>query len=141
MQFKERLFHAILFEVGAITVSAIAVLLLSNTHLNKALGVGVLMASIAMLWNFVFNYFFDQWATGERENRSVKLRIFHSLSFEAGLLLFTIPVIAYFLQLTWLQALLADIGLTLLIMLYAFFFNWGYDLLRIKVLAWRQQTC
>ncbi|TCJ98773.1 putative membrane protein [Volucribacter psittacicida] len=133
MPLKERIFHAILFEIGAISVSALAVMLTGQATAQTAFTTTFLIGTIAMFWNFVFNYFFDKWATGKREQRSVKLRIFHTLSFEGGLLLFTIPVIAYFLQLTWLQALLADIGLTLLITVYAFFFNWGYDLLRVKV--------
>ena len=101
MKFKERLFHAILFEIGA-----------------------VLVTSFAMLT--------ADMGEGKREDRSVILRIFHTVSFEAGLLIATIPMIAYALNLTLWQALVTDIALTVLITLYGFLFNLAYDHLRLK---------
>lgn len=41
-------------------------------------------------------------------------------------------MIAYLLNLTLWQALLADIGLTILITVYALIFNWIYDNIRLK---------
>ncbi|WP_341535422.1 chlorhexidine efflux transporter [Glaesserella parasuis] len=50
------------------------------------------------------------------------------------LLLFTIPVVAYLLNLSLWHAFLVDIGLSLLIMLYTLVFNWLYDITRVKFL-------
>lgn len=99
------------------------------------MGVGILMAAMAMVWNLVFNSVFDKIFTAPRETRGLGLRVFHTLAFEGGLLLATVPLIAHFLQLTLWQAFWADVGLTLLITVYALFFNWIYDHARLKFVA------
>ena len=113
MKFKERLFHAILFEIGAVLVTSFAMLTADLGEAHAAWG-------------------FDKIFLGKREDRSVILRIFHTVSFEAGLLITTIPMIAYALNLTLWQALVTDIALTVLITLYGFLFNLAYDHLRLK---------
>lgn len=136
MQLKERVLHAVIFEIGAVAVSTIAVLLASSTVAGgTALGVSVIMATIAMVWNFVFNYGFDKVFTAPREARSLAFRVFHTLFFEAGLVIFTIPVLAVMLGLSLWQAFWADVGLTVLITVYAFIFNWLYDHVRLKFVA------
>ncbi len=132
MTFFERIFHSILFEVGAVSLSTIAVLMIGSVNVGAAIGTGGIMAVIAMLWNFCFNYVFDKFFTGQREERSLPLRLFHTLSFEGGLLIISVPLIAHMLHFTLWQAFWTDIGLTLLITLYALIFNWSYDLLRVR---------
>lgn len=135
MTLKERVFHAVLFEIGAVTVSTVAVLIISPNLGGTALGVSVLMAMIAMVWNFVFNSLCDKIFTAPRETRGLGFRICHTLLFECGLLVASIPMIAHFLRLTLWQAFMADIGLTVLITLYALAFNWLYDNMRVKFVA------
>lgn len=132
MTLKERLLHSALFEIGAVGVSTIAMLLVSPEKGSTALGVGVLMSVVAMVWNLIFNSIFDKIFTAPRETRGIVIRILHTVMFECGLLIATVPMIAYFLQLTLWQALMADIGLTILIMIYALIFNWIYDNVRLK---------
>ena len=112
----------------------IAVLLVGDFTVEAAAGTGITISVMAMMLNFFFNYVFDKFATGKREERSLKLRILHTVCFECTLLLFTIPVVAYLLDLSLWHAFLADIGLRLLIMLYALVFNWLYDITRVKFL-------
>ncbi|OOF63001.1 hypothetical protein BKL51_08955 [Rodentibacter sp. Ppn85] len=132
MTLKERLLHSALFEIGAVGVSATVMLLVSPEKGGAALGVGILISLVAMAWNLIFNSIFDKIFTAPRETRGLGMRIFHTVMFEGGLLVATIPMIAYFLQLTLWQALMADIGLTILIMVYALIFNWIYDNVRLK---------
>ncbi|MFA9487659.1 MULTISPECIES: PACE efflux transporter [unclassified Mannheimia] len=134
MSLNERLFHSVFFEMGAITVATILVKLFSNTDTSSAIGVGIVMAMMAMVWNFVFNFGFDKAFTAPRETRGLGLRVFHTISFEAGLLVFTIPVLAYLLGLSLWHAFLADVGLTIVITVYALIFNYLYDHLRLKVI-------
>lgn len=135
MTLKERIFHSVLFEIGAVSVATAAVVLVSPEKGSTALGVGILMAAIAMAWNFIFNSIFDRIFIAPRETRGLGLRIFHTLTFECGLLFVTVPLIAHFLELTLWQALLADIGLTVIITVYALIFNWIYDNVRLKFVA------
>ena len=128
---KECLFHAVLFEILAIFISVLAVKL-TTTHQTVAVTLMIVLISlIAVVWNFIFNWLFDRIFTDAREQRTLRLRAFHTLTFEGGLLLFTLPVVAYMLQISWWNAFLTDIGLTLLIVIYTFFFNWAYDHLRL----------
>lgn len=135
MSGKERVLHALIFEIGAVCLSAAVVLLFSDMGAHLALGLGVVMSVMAVLWNFVFNCLFDKVFTKPRQTRSLGVRLLHTISFEGGLLIFTIPVVAYMLKLTLWQALLADVTLTVLITLYALVFNFVYDHWRLKVFA------
>lgn len=127
----ERIFHAVLFEVLAIVLSIVAVKLVTSHQTTDITIVIILISFIAVLWNLVFNWIFDRFFTGAREQRSFKLRTFHTLMFEGGLLIFTLPLVAYVLDVDWITAFWTDIGLTLLIIVYTFFFNWAYDHLRL----------
>ncbi len=135
MSAKERVCHALIFEIGAVCLSAVVVLLFSDVGAYSALGLGIIMSLMAMLWNFVFNCLFDKVFIKPRQTRGLGVRLLHTISFEGGLLIFTIPVVAYMLKLTLWQALLADVSLTVLITLYALVFNFVYDHWRLKVFA------
>lgn len=134
MSKKERLFHAILFEILAILISILAVKLISHYPTTETTLIIVLISLIAVIWNMLFNWIFDLFFTAPRETRKIPLRIFHTIAFEGGLLLFTLPMIVYILNISWLEAFIMDIGLTLLILIYTFFFNLGYDHIRIVVI-------
>lgn len=131
MSTSERVFHAILFELLAILISILALKLVSDNQVGRLTTVVILISVIAVGWNFVFNWVFDRFFTAPREMRSVMLRVAHTLSFEGGLLLFTVPLMAVMLNVDWLTAFLMDIGLTLLILVYTFFFNLIYDHVRL----------
>lgn len=49
MTFFERIFHSILFEIGAVSLSTVAVLMIGSVNVGAAIGTGVIMAIIAML--------------------------------------------------------------------------------------------
>lgn len=133
MQLKERILHAVLFELGAMLVGALAIMIFGG-EAHTAFGLGIAIALVTMVCNFVFNWLFDKLFTGKREERGALFRLFHTVSFEASLLFATVPLIAYALALNLWQAFLADIGLTLVVMVYTFFFNWIYDHLRLRFL-------
>ncbi|ASK26423.1 PACE efflux transporter [Neisseria chenwenguii] len=132
MTFRERIVHMLLFELGALTVGTLAVLLAGYDDTASAAAMNIIMSLTAMLWNFAFNWGFDKIFTGRRETRSWGVRLLQTLAFEGGLLLFTVPVVAYFLQLGWWAALLADLGLSLLIVVYSLAFNWIFDHARAR---------
>jgi uncharacterized membrane protein len=92
--------------------------------------VAVVVSFLAMSWSMLFNSLFEAWeARQRRPQRTFKRRLLHALSFEMGLLLFTVPVLAFGLGISWWQALLSDFALLLFFLVYALFFQWGFDLL------------
>jgi len=134
----ERLFHMVLFEVFALLIAITGLLLFTDMELHSALHTMIVLSLIAMIWNYVFNIAFDKIYSGQREERNWKVRIIYALLFESGLLLFTIPVIAYILKITLLEAFILDIGLTLFILIYTVIFNYAYDHLRAQIIKSRQ---
>ena len=78
-------------------------------------------------WNYIFNIGFDHVFGSERATRGLKLRLIHGLVFEMGILVVTLPLIMWVLDLSFMTALLMDIGFALFFFLYAIAFNWVYD--------------
>lgn len=137
MTIKERIFQAILFETIAVILSLFLVkLLMKQSQSSDVMITGMLIAIslIAMIWTFIFNWLFDRVFTGEKVQRSVKVRVLHVILFEGGLLIFTLPLIAFVLKINLWQAFLMDIALTLFILVYAFVFYWIYDHIRARLM-------
>ncbi|HAS63236.1 MAG TPA: hypothetical protein DCS35_12090 [Vibrio sp.] len=126
----ERLFHAITFEVLAVSLSIIGLAIFTNHDINLLSGTMIVIATIAMIWNVIFNWAFDKFVPGKKEKRSWITRVNHVLLFEAGLLFVTVPVMAYILKVGLWEALVMDIGVTIFITIYAFVFNLAYDHIR-----------
>ena len=134
---KTRLVHMILFEsVGLVlfTLTASLILKLSLIHLGV---LGVICSLIAMLWNFIYNYIFDyfEYQLGRsRFKRGIYWRLIHILMFEFGLMLVTLPIIAYWLNMGILSAFFMDLGVIVFFLGYAMLFNWVFDWVYIRLI-------
>ncbi|MGF1750048.1 MULTISPECIES: PACE efflux transporter [Vibrio] len=133
----ERVFHSVLFETLAVTSSILGLALFTEHDIGSLSGTMIVIATMAMIWNYLFNLGFDRAVPGEKTERSLSLRVIHVLLFEVGLLFFTIPVMAYILEVSLWQAFLMDLGVTIFITIYAFLFNLIYDHVRAYVLQRR----
>jgi uncharacterized membrane protein len=60
--------------------------------------------------------------------KSLPIRIIHALLFEVGLLLILLPFIAWYLEVSLTDAFLMDVSFAVFYLVYAFVFNWVYDL-------------
>jgi uncharacterized membrane protein len=135
----DRVRHALFFEIfGLILVIPLGALVFSMPMHDMGV-VGLVSATIAMAWNYVFNLGFDtimKRSTGTTL-KSMRLRIAHAVLFELGLLIVLMPFIAWYLGITLIHALIMDISFALFYMGYAFVFNLAYD--RVFPLPeWRQ---
>ena len=95
--------------------------------------VGVLalmLSTTAMTWNVIYNLIFDRLWPLASVPRTLKVRGLHALGFEAGLVLVGVPLAAWMLDISLLQAFVLDIGFFLFFLPYAFVYNWAYDGLR-----------
>ena len=127
----DRLRQIALFEVGGLLLITPPFVWLSGQPALPSLGLLAILALIASIWNGLFNTAFD-WAEGRLTGRTAdrrpwSLRAAHAVGFEGGLLLMTLPIIVLWTRMDWLSALIADIGLALAYMVYAFGFNLAYD--------------
>jgi len=126
---RDRVRHAIGFEmVGLVLVIPIGVLAFQLSVQDTGV-VAVASATLAMIWNYVFNLGFDhamQRLTGGTR-KTFAQRMAHAVLFEAGLLLALLPLIATYLGITLWQAFVMDMAFALFYMVYALIYNWVYD--------------
>jgi uncharacterized membrane protein len=125
----DRIRHAVSFEVIGINIATPLAAFAFHLPGGDSAVIVVASATVAMLWNYVYNLGFDhamQRLTGGTA-KTTRIRIAHAVLFELGLLMIMLPLVAWYLQISIWQALVMDIALALFYMGYAFVFNWGYD--------------
>ena len=125
----DRIRHAVSFEVIGIIIATPLAAFAFHLPGGDSAVIVVASATVAMLWNYVYNLGFDhamQRLTGGTA-KTTRIRIAHAVLFELGLLMIMLPLVAWYLQISIWQALVMDIALALFYMGYAFVFNWGYD--------------
>jgi uncharacterized membrane protein len=125
----DRIRHAVSFEVIGIIIATPLAAFAFHLPGGDSAVIVVASATVAMLWNYVYNLGFDhamQRLTGGTA-KTTRIRVAHAVLFELGLLMIMLPLVAWYLQISIWQALVMDIALALFYMGYAFVFNWGYD--------------
>ncbi|BCL74344.1 membrane protein [Jeongeupia sp. HS-3] len=125
----DRIRHSLLFEIfGVLLVIPYGYLLFDLGP--KEMGViGVVSALIATLWNYAFNLGFDKVMLRRRGHtrKTIRLRVLHALLFEGGLVVVLLPLMAFYLGISLMQALVMDIAFVVFYLVYAFIYNWLYD--------------
>ncbi len=121
--------HSVLFEMIALTIVAVSGSWITGHSISEIGALGLIMSLLAMARNFVYNWLFDNWYVANRglQPRTVVMRIVHAILFEGGLLGFGIVIIMWWLKMSFIQALLLDIGFAVFFLVYAFVYNWVYD--------------
>ena len=123
-----RVLQAILYEVFAIAFVGPVLGLLFDKPFPSTMALAVVLSAIALCWNYVFNGVFEWWESRQRvKGRSLARRVVHGAGFEGGLTLLLVPVMAWWLDTTFLNAFLANVGLLLYFFVYAIAFTWAFD--------------
>jgi uncharacterized membrane protein len=92
------------------------------------MALAVVLSAMALCWNYVFNAAFEWWESRQSvKGRSLARRVVHGAGFEGGLTLILVPVMAWWLDTTFLNAFLANVGLLLYFFVYAIAFTWAFD--------------
>ncbi len=127
---KDRIRHAISFEVIALLIVAPAGAWAFDKPLQDIGVVGIVSATTATLWNYLYNLLFDHamLRIAGHLRKTLAVRVLHTLLFEGGLLVALLPFIAWYLDIGLLEAFYLDVSFTLFYLVYAFVFNWLYDL-------------
>ena len=125
---RRKIVYAVSFEALGTLLASVALMLMSEASASSSLVLSLLTATIALSWSFVFNTIFEAWEARQPvRGRSLKRRTVHALLFEGGLVLICIPVMAWWLQVGYLEALVYEAGLIVLFILYTYAFTWGFD--------------
>ncbi|WP_394155212.1 PACE efflux transporter [Loktanella salsilacus] len=135
----DRIRHAISFEVLALLLIVPLASFVFHQPMHDIGVISVVSATIAMLWNVVYNFLFDLWLKRKSGStlKSRGMRVLHAMLFEGGLLVALMPFIAWYLQISLAQAFVMDVSFALFYMGYAYAFNWGYDWL-FPLPEWKQ---
>lgn len=127
---RDRIRHSVLFElIGLMTVTPLGgwVFGVPIGHFGV---VAVVSTTLAMGWNYAYNLGFDHAMlrlTGSVK-KTLRTRIAHAGLFEFGLLCLLVPFIAWYLGVPLWQAFIMDVSLAGFYLVYAFVFNWVYDI-------------
>ncbi|GHA52319.1 membrane protein [Amylibacter ulvae] len=127
----DRIRHALSFEIIGLLVITPLGALAFHMPIHDIGIVAILAATLATLWNYIYNLIFDRAMLRIRGSvhKTIPMRIIHALLFELGLLIVLLPFVAWYLQISLMQALIMDISFALFYLIYAFVFNWAYDLI------------
>lgn len=125
---KRKVVYVSVFEAIAIVVCSLGFAALSDRSLGHAGALSVAASAVAVMWNFVFTLVFEAWEARQTvRGRSVARRVAHAAIFEAGLIVMLVPLIAWWLEVSLLRALVMDLGLAAFFLVYTFVFNWCFD--------------
>ncbi|WP_395824322.1 multidrug/biocide efflux PACE transporter [Collimonas sp.] len=133
----ERAAHALIFELLAVAITAPALARVMKVPMAHAGLLTLMISLVAMIWNMIFNTLFDRAERHWRLVRTMVLRVVHAIAFEAGLVAIVVPLVAWWLEMSLIDALILDIGLLLFFLPYTFVFNLLYDKLREAILKRR----
>lgn len=123
-----RVLQAALYEAFAIAFVGPVLSFAFNKPPASTLGLAVILSSIALAWNYIFNAIFERWESRQSvRGRSFARRVAHGLGFEGGLVVILVPVMAFWLEISAFQAFLANLGLLAFFFVYAIAFTWVFD--------------
>lgn len=125
----DRVRQAVSFEVIGLLLTIPLAILIFGFSTSETSGLAVIGASLATGWNYVFNLLFDhgmQRLRGTTE-KTWGLRVVHAVSFELGLMIAFLPIIAWRLDIGLIDALVMDLAFVVFYVVYAFIFTWAYD--------------
>lgn len=126
----DRLRYVIVFEFFLIIILApLGAFILNKAIIDVGL-LSVVLSIKAMLLGYLYNLYFDRidaQAGRTPTKRSFSGRIIHALGFEFCLILTSVPIVIWWLELTLFQALIMDVAVSSIVVVYTFLFTYGYD--------------
>lgn len=123
-----RVLQAVLYEVFAVAFVGPVLGLVFDQPQASTFLLAVVLSSIALCWNYLFNALFERWESRQAvKGRSMARRLAHGAGFEGGLTVILVPVMALWLNTSLLVAFLANLGLLAFFFFYAIGFTWAFD--------------
>jgi uncharacterized membrane protein len=123
-----RIVQALLYETIAVAIVTPSLAILFDHPPASAFGLSLVLSTVALGWNYVFNALFERWEARQATvGRSLARRIAHGLGFESGLVVLLVPIMAAWLDVSLLTAFIADLGLIAFFLVYTVVFTWAFD--------------
>lgn len=123
-----RVLQAVLYEAIAIALVGPGLSLAFDEPRSSTFGLAVVLSTIALTWNYVFNWLFERWEARQAvRGRSFTRRLAHGAGFEGGLAVILVPVMSLWLRITPAAAFGANLVLLVFFFAYAIVFTWAFD--------------
>ncbi len=125
---KRRVLYVTLFEIFAVMLTTFILVVLSGGDTQQSLILAIIIASTAVIWNFIYNTLFEYWEKRKQiKKRTFIIRSIHAIGFEGGLTLVCMPLYMLWYGVSIWMALTMEISLTLAFLVYTFLFTLGFD--------------
>lgn len=125
---KRKLVYVGGYETLGLAVGMVVMTLLTGESPATTGLLALMITGVATVWNLAFNYLFEAWERRQRDRtRTVRRRILHALGFQLTLVCFLVPLIAWWLEITLMQALVLDLVFIVYIPFFTFAYNWAFD--------------
>lgn len=125
---KRRIVYVSSYEVIGMVISSVGLALLAGDSVEHTGPLSVMITTIAVTWNFIYNILYEKWeARQDSKSRTVKCRIVHAIGFQITLVIFLIPLIAWWMDISLVAAFWLDVAFIIIIPIYTFIFNWTFD--------------
>lgn len=125
---KRKIVYITAYEIIGMMVSTVGLALLSGQTPSNTGALAIIITTIAVSWNLIYNSLFEYWESRQVSRvRTLKRRILHAIGFQLTLIIYLIPLIAWWLSITLYHALMLDMALIIAIPCYTFLYNWAFD--------------
>lgn len=131
---RERVIQTLWFELLGLVIVAPLFAHFSGATAGDSFTLLLVLAIVVTLWSGLYNSAFDlaelRLAGRVASDRSHGWRVLHTIGLETSAVALTLPLVMALMPLSWREALLADIGLTLVYVAYGYVFHVAFDRLR-----------
>lgn len=122
----------VIFVAGYEILSVLATVLVLGSLLGHGGGqatlTAILLSTTATVWNYAWNTIFER---AERRfgwtGRGPLVRVIHAIGYEGGVLVFTIPLVAFMLGVSFIEALIIESSMLVFFLVFTFVYSWVFD--------------
>lgn len=126
---KRRVTYIGLFEATAILISSTFLSYVSGKSGAHSLALSMMITTTAITVNFVYNLAFEAWEVRQASReRTVLRRVLHATGFQICLVTLLIPLIAWWFEVSLVEAFFMDMALIIFFPIYTMVFTWVFDL-------------
>ncbi|MBJ9977257.1 PACE efflux transporter [Pseudomonas sp. S75] len=125
---KRKLVYVTFYELIGLCLSTLGLAYLSGSQATHTGPLALMITTVAVLWNLIYNTLFERWESRQStRGRGLGRRVAHAIGFQLTLVVYLIPLIAWWLGMTLWQAFVVDLAFIVLVPCYTFVYNWAFD--------------
>lgn len=116
------------YEALSVLFTVFVLSALLGHHGGESMFLAVLLSTVATGWNYIWNTIFE--AIERRtavKGRGAAARAVHAVGYEGGVLVFTIPLVAFMLGVSLIEAVMIEGGLLVFFLAFTVIYTWIFD--------------